>query len=137
MTSERHYAWLVGKTLYTDFFSLISTDFSAVIQRGEVSVSAKTKMLKRKLKPRKPAFLGLPQGTVSVNQKKRRSVYIGNYFQKKDYQNSTDLLKPITDRPCCTAIQDGFSSGFNSHEFTDLLMETFPCIAVRRGGVSV
>lgn len=135
MTSERYYA--IGKSLYTDLFLLINTDFSAVVQRGEVLVSAKTKMLKQKLKPRKLAFVGLPQGTVSVNQKKKDKLYIGNYFQKKDYQNSTDLLKPITDKPCCTTIQDGFSNGFNSHEFTDFLMETFSYIAVRRGGVSV
>ena len=135
MTSERYYA--IGKSLYTGLFSLINTDFSAVVQRGEVLVSAKTKMLKQKLKPRKLAFVGLPQGTVSVNQKKKDKLYIGNYFQKNDYQNSTDLLKPTTDKPRCITTQDGFSSGFNSHEFTDFLMETFPCIAVGRGGVSV
>lgn len=102
-----------------------------------VRVSGLVWGLKRELKPNETFKIADRLDLVSVNQEKRRSVYIGNYFQKKDYQNSTDLLKPITDKPCCTTIQDGFSNGFNSHEFTDFLMETFSYIAVRRGGVSV
>ena len=131
MTSERYYA--IGKSLYTELFSLINTDFSAVMQRGEVSVSAKTKMLKQKLKPRKLAFVGLPQGTVSVNQKKKGRLYIGNNLKKNYVQTFTDLLKLDSCETCYRFTQNGFSSGFNSKVFSEILLQIIPYMAKGSG----
>jgi hypothetical protein len=89
--------------------------------------------LKQKLKPNETYGIADRLDTVSVNRKKKGRLYIGNNLKKNYVQTFTDLLKLDSCETCYRFTQNGFSSGFNSKVFSEILLQIIPYMAKGSG----